>query len=344
MRSALRCSSALVEKPPRGRGAAPRRGLDPQIVPVLDDPARERSEGVDVPQAHREPPDVRGEPQDVEPRAGRELGRRVRERLAPRDGFERARHRACGRRIGRRLGHRAREQALGFRRGALVGRRLGPQDHGHLPDADPPAAVEGEQRIEGARVRERGVNRDRGVGALGLPVRGEGVEVERHKDGARGVCPPHTLDRGMHERDRGSRPGDQAHALRGLSAGEVARPHRPRLGALVEPVAFALEAEDDVRAQHGLGVGQGGVVARVPGAQEAQQRTQCVVVGAREQRLVKHLKRVMLAMGRARPSCRRIAFGAEHVRGLVPEEVRDGSGCAPDRVRDFAHCRPRRVA
>ena len=50
----LALRSGLVEKPPRGRGAAPRRRLDPQIVPVLDDATRECSQGVDVPQAHRE--------------------------------------------------------------------------------------------------------------------------------------------------------------------------------------------------------------------------------------------------------------------------------------------------
>ena len=74
-------------------------------------------------------------------------------------------------------------------------------------------------------VRERGVIRDRSVGALGLAVRLEGAEVERHKGGARGVGPPDSLDRRMHERDRDPRPGDETHALRGLSAGGVARAH-----------------------------------------------------------------------------------------------------------------------
>ena len=210
---------------------------------------------------------------------------------------------------------------LGFRRGALVGRRLGPEDHGHLADADPPAAVEGEQRIEGTAVRERGLNRDRGVGALVLPVRLERVEVERHKGCARSVGPPDSLDRGMHERDRGPRPGDQAHALRGLSAGQVARPHRLRLGTLVEPVPLALESEDDIRAQHRLGMGQRAVVVRIPGAQEAQQRLQSLVVGPGEQPLVKLPEGVMLAMGPARPSCCRIALHPEYVPGLVPQEI-----------------------
>ena len=153
------------------------------------------------------------------------------------------------------------------------------RSNGVEPDPSPPDATpmrirrrlsKASSAVRGTAVRERGVNRDRGVGALGLRVRLEGVEVERHQRRVRGVGSPDSLDRGMHERDRGLRPGDETHSLRSSSAGQVARPHRPRLGAVVEPVSFVLESEDDIRAQHGLGVGQGAVVARRAGSAEAR--------------------------------------------------------------------------
>ena len=157
----LALSSGLVEKPACGRRFGPWGRFDPQIVPVLDDPTRECSDAVDVPQAHGEPPDVRGDPQDVEPCAGRELRRPIPERLAPGDGFQRVRDRAIA------LDNRAREQRLHLRRGVDVVGDVRPENHGHIPDPNPPPALRGQKRVQRRGVRECGLNRDRGVGALG---------------------------------------------------------------------------------------------------------------------------------------------------------------------------------
>ena len=127
-------------------------------------------------------------------------------------------------------------------------RRLGPEHHRRIADAQVVPRAPGQQRIERRAIGEGGGFGDRRVLALRLAVGGEGIEVERDQRGARALCSGDALDGRV-------KPGDgsllTAHeATRAGSFPFLAEERlgrRPLMDEAALPVHLvALEPEDEV--------------------------------------------------------------------------------------------------
>ena len=164
-------------------------------------------------------------------------------------------------------------------------RSIGPEHRRGIADLEP-IAFAGEERIQRGRVLERGRFGNRGIGALIVPVGGEGIEIEGNNRAARRLATPDVLDGRMKARDRASIAADQAD--RGGSpplVGSTRIDECPGSIAVVNisaAEALTFQGKDDILILHVVRPERRQKLIRRPSRQEHAQRPQAGILRVRK--------------------------------------------------------------